>query len=386
MKENKNKKKQGVLFRLCVLLLISTFMIACSKNKDDVMNNVDNDNASKENHQTDHEDSNLGDDTNQGENQDNNEGNHDNEDGNEQQDSSSSEGEDKSEVTTLDVYYGDSNGQYLLFKEVEVAEITPARIIEELASYDVLPSDVKVNRIEFLEENGESAMMIDFSSDFAESLYQMGTSGEWIMIGSVTNTFLSAYHVDKMMMTVDGEIVESGHSVYDEYLYLFDASHHTTTSDEILIDGREETVELEIFFNPELSFEIGYDTSLFEYTYDDDFNVASFMAPNPDIEVYPNVFLSVSTIDYNVEDTLEGLKLQSFTDQIVEIENVTVGTETATLLELRGGADPTDRIVMFYVLEHMDKTYLIEVDYYVEVETEYLPRFEQMLSLFRFVE
>lgn len=379
MKTNTNKKKHGVLL-LCILLFVSTFIISCSK-KEDTKDSINNQTDSNDNNQDDDADLNTDqDDKNSGDSQEDITNNDSTED------SEANENQQVEKKTPLVIYYGDSNVQYLLSKEVVVEEIAPNYIVEELILENVLPENVKVNRIEFLEDNGESAMKIDFSSAFAERLAQLGTSGELIMIGSVTNTFLEAYKVEKMLMTVDGQTVESGHSIYDEYLYPFENSVETTTIDSILINGQEEDVELNIFLISEWGMEFGYDSSMFQYNYDEELKIASFMAPNPDVDVYPNVFLSISTSDYSLEDTVAGLKLQASTDQIVESQNVPVGSETGTMIEIRDGEADTDRIVKFYVIEKNGKTFLIEVDYYAKVEDNYLPRFEQMLNLLSFVE
>jgi len=41
------------------------------------------------------------------------------------------------------------------------------------------------------------------------------------MMGSLTNTVLDAYDADSLVLTVDGEVLETGHSIYD-----FELSFH----------------------------------------------------------------------------------------------------------------------------------------------------------------
>ena len=56
---------------------------------------------------------------------------------------------------------------------------------------------------------------------FADIMNQMGSSGELMIVGSVTNTFLNAFKAEKLYFTVDGEVFESGHTIYDFELTFF---------------------------------------------------------------------------------------------------------------------------------------------------------------------
>ena len=109
------------------------------------------------------------------------------------------------------VYYGDENAEKLLCKEVQVAQINTSAIIEQLISAGVLCEGVAVNE---LEQNGTS-LVVDFNQTFADLICSMGTSGEYIIVGSTVNTFLNAFHAQSMTFTINGEILESGHVIYD---------------------------------------------------------------------------------------------------------------------------------------------------------------------------
>ena len=115
------------------------------------------------------------------------------------------------ELQTFTVYYGDENAENFLSEEVQVPEITEAAVVEQLIAAGVLPEGVEVNTLTI----AGTQLNIDFNAAFLDHLYTMGTSGERILIGSVVNTFLSAYDAESVYITVDGETVESGHVVYD---------------------------------------------------------------------------------------------------------------------------------------------------------------------------
>ena len=56
---------------------------------------------------------------------------------------------------------------------------------------------------------------------YSSPFFPWETSGEYVILGSVVNTFLTAYDADAIIITVDGEVLETGHSVYDQPLTLY---------------------------------------------------------------------------------------------------------------------------------------------------------------------
>ena len=84
-------------------------------------------------------------------------------------------------------------------------------MIEQLVAAGVLKDGIAVNS---LRKDG-TQLVIDFNQAFADLVCSMGTSGEYIIVGSTVNTFLSAYEAKSVFFTVNGEILESGHVIYD---------------------------------------------------------------------------------------------------------------------------------------------------------------------------
>ena len=115
------------------------------------------------------------------------------------------------------MYCGDENAENFLTREVQVPEISETVVVEHLISAGVLPDGTAVNE---LTVDG-TQLSIDLNDAFLNHLYTMGTSGERILVGSVVNTFLSAYGAETVFLTVNGEIIESGHVIYDFPLEFF---------------------------------------------------------------------------------------------------------------------------------------------------------------------
>ena len=62
-------------------------------------------------------------------------------------------------------------------------------------------------------------MDLDMNQAFQKFLQSMGTAGEYVVMGSVTNTFLNAYDCEQVKITVEGQTWQPDTQsirVYDE--------------------------------------------------------------------------------------------------------------------------------------------------------------------------
>ena len=116
---------------------------------------------------------------------------------------------------SFNLYYGDENAEKLLSEEVLVSELCADVVVKELIRVGVLRDGIAVNRMLINSDQLE----LDFNQAFADLLCSMGTSGEYIIIGSTVNSFLDAFNAKSLIFTVNGEILETGHVIYDFPLY-----------------------------------------------------------------------------------------------------------------------------------------------------------------------
>lgn len=116
------------------------------------------------------------------------------------------------------VYYGNDTVDRMLTKEVHLAELTPESLTEALIDAGVLEADVRINALTTTEREGLTYLDADFNQAFLTKLNRMGTSGEYYYMGGVVNTFLHAYDAYRVNITAEGEPLESGHNIYDDYL------------------------------------------------------------------------------------------------------------------------------------------------------------------------
>ena len=89
-----------------------------------------------------------------------------------------------------------------------------ADIMEQLVQAGALPEGVRVLSME--------GGVLDLSSEFLTFLNTMGTSGEYVVMGSVVNTYLTAFGLDRITITVEGNVPETGHSIYGEPLRMYE--------------------------------------------------------------------------------------------------------------------------------------------------------------------
>ena len=98
-----------------------------------------------------------------------------------------------------------------------IADYQPT-ILDAWIELHVLTNDVQI--LSMVRE--ESHITIDFNHAFKDLVCTMGTSGERMIIGSVVNTLIANYEVETVSITVEGDIWESGHVIYDSPMGFFE--------------------------------------------------------------------------------------------------------------------------------------------------------------------
>ncbi len=124
----------------------------------------------------------------------------------------------------LKIYRGTEESDALICDTVYVTDINMDVITEQLVLAKVLPETIVLNEGAQTEVDGKITLLLDFNQAFQEQLQTYGSSGEMIFMGSVVNTFLEAMGAEQVMITVEGEVLETGHEIYDTYLERYEFS------------------------------------------------------------------------------------------------------------------------------------------------------------------
>ena len=118
----------------------------------------------------------------------------------------------------ITVYYSDENCENLLSESVSIPELSPENIMAALLEKGAISQSVSVNSF-LMDKTG--VIRLDLGKEFGGMISAMGTSGEYMMMGALVNTFLEAYSASGLMLQVDGKTLETGHSIYDFTLEFF---------------------------------------------------------------------------------------------------------------------------------------------------------------------
>lgn len=118
----------------------------------------------------------------------------------------------------INIYYGDENCQNLISESVTIAELSPENIMSALLDKGIISAPVEVRSF-LMDKTG--IIRLDLGKEFGSMISSMGTSGEYMMMGALVNTFLDAYDASGLMLQVDGRTLETGHSIYDFTLEFF---------------------------------------------------------------------------------------------------------------------------------------------------------------------
>lgn len=93
-----------------------------------------------------------------------------------------------------------------------------AVLVELLAERDAIPQDSAVNAFQ---PDGLGGAALDMNAAYGAALSSTGTTGEYIMLGSLVNTLLKTYALDSIRLTIDGTDLNTGHDIYDYDLHFY---------------------------------------------------------------------------------------------------------------------------------------------------------------------
>lgn len=122
--------------------------------------------------------------------------------------------------TEVTIYYGNGASNMLSSELTAMEQVTAENLIDALMKHNIVSLGTKVNSFEEEESDGVKKLRLDLSKTFREYLKTMTQEGEKIIMSSVAATFLEAYEAEEIVITVEGKVLETEHTSYEEPIRL----------------------------------------------------------------------------------------------------------------------------------------------------------------------
>jgi len=116
----------------------------------------------------------------------------------------------KDTKTEAVIYVSNEDGSAFEKKTVTLDALTPQNLIDALITYKAVPEGTTaVSMKKEQADDGSTRLTLDLSDSFQKGLNNCGSSGEYLMLGCIVNTFLDAYSASGVRITVEGDTLES---------------------------------------------------------------------------------------------------------------------------------------------------------------------------------
>lgn len=268
----------------------------------------------------------------------------------------------------ITIYQGDSHAEFIIPQEQYVNEVTGANLVEALIARGVLDAGVALNSMDTVEENKKVVIYLDFNEKFQEQLQSNGSAGERILMGSVVNSFLEVFSADKVNITVNGAVPESGNQIYDEPQKKYKSYEETDLVGKITENGKKKKVSLKRIYT-KANFSFNYDKKNFKVKYNKETETLSVVSKKKKKDGTPAAYLTIKTSETSPE--VETVLMMKDND-----DGKYTGTDTVTIGEdkdLFCGVVYCDKKVVGY-----EKTYYMIQYSYNNKEMENEKRYWKM--------
>lgn len=115
-------------------------------------------------------------------------------------------------------YHGDKFGDTLIPETTLVPRLTAQALVDLLIEQKVIPEGTRVRNF----KSAGGIITLDLSKEFEEQAQSLGSAGEYVLLGSLVNTFLTTYEATGLDLTTEGRDLATGHNIYDYTLEFFE--------------------------------------------------------------------------------------------------------------------------------------------------------------------
>lgn len=111
----------------------------------------------------------------------------------------------------LKIYVINDNSDGFNIVTAPIDSLTPQNVMAALIQHAYIPDGTTVNSFFTGVDGGEKALLIDLSEEYGNAILYAGSSAEYAYLGSVVNTYLTAYDAVKIKITINGAPLETAH-------------------------------------------------------------------------------------------------------------------------------------------------------------------------------
>ena len=115
------------------------------------------------------------------------------------------------EPANVILYQSDEQGMGLVATDEVIEYLSPENVVQLLINQGDLAPGIRVLAFTERGSPGQKQLELDLSREFTDFIGNQGTSGEFIVLGSVVNTFLSAFEGESILITVEGAALSTPH-------------------------------------------------------------------------------------------------------------------------------------------------------------------------------
>ena len=126
--------------------------------------------------------------------------------------------ETKEPGAIINVYVSDDMAERFVIMQESADVLDENTVFAALKAVGTIPQETSL--LSFSNDGG--ALTLDMSAEFASLVGTMGTSGEYMLLGSVVKTYLTAFDAQTVTLLSNGNPLETGHNVYSEPMGFFE--------------------------------------------------------------------------------------------------------------------------------------------------------------------
>ena len=119
-------------------------------------------------------------------------------------------------IVDMTIYYVNMETAEITTRIIEDVLLNPENVWKYLQEEKLLTEKCGFNNFSYNKEN--ETIDIDVNQEFGNYIRSMGTTGESQIIECVTKSYLETYDCEKIKITEDGQVLQTGHAVLEGYI------------------------------------------------------------------------------------------------------------------------------------------------------------------------